>query len=128
MDGSEPLYKCRGTNIGPLQEQQVLLTSEPTLQLPKEEILKFFSIGKESVPEVHILKQGQDTQRLLLMFNGTCKTQAVQPRKLKTCSEDQNNPMQVHTDGDSKYVYSWIKDGQKHLIARAVIPEDKDVT
>lgn len=35
MDVSEPLCKFWGTNIGPLQEQQVRFTSEPTLQLPR---------------------------------------------------------------------------------------------
>ena len=33
-DGCEPLCGCWGLNSGPLKEQLVLLTSEPSLQPP----------------------------------------------------------------------------------------------
>lgn len=33
-DGSEPLYGCWQFNLGPLEEQPVLLTAEPHLQPP----------------------------------------------------------------------------------------------
>jgi hypothetical protein len=32
MDGSEPPCGCRDSNSGPLEEQSVLLTTEPSLQ------------------------------------------------------------------------------------------------
>jgi hypothetical protein len=41
MDGCEPPCGCWDLNSGPLEEQSVLLTAEPSLQ-PQEVIILFF--------------------------------------------------------------------------------------
>jgi hypothetical protein len=43
MDGSEPPCGCWDLNSGPLEEQSVLLTVEPSLQL-RNELVFFFKI------------------------------------------------------------------------------------
>ena len=40
MDGCEPPCGCWELNLGPLEEQSVLLTAEPSLQPPCAKILK----------------------------------------------------------------------------------------
>jgi hypothetical protein len=41
MDGCEPPYGCQDLNSGPLEEQSVLLTAEPSHQPP---MLKIYDI------------------------------------------------------------------------------------
>lgn len=42
LDGCEPPYECQEPNLGPLQEQQALLTTEP-VALPWDKYSFFFN-------------------------------------------------------------------------------------
>ena len=48
-DGSEPPCGCWDLNSGPLEEQAMLLTSEPSLQ-PNKEIFKTAALGSLCYP------------------------------------------------------------------------------
>uniref|UniRef100_A0A8I5ZQ82 Uncharacterized protein n=1 Tax=Rattus norvegicus TaxID=10116 RepID=A0A8I5ZQ82_RAT len=56
IDGCEPPCGCWELNSGPLEEQTVLLTSEPSLQPPHKQFLRY---GFSSPPTPPIFFQGR---------------------------------------------------------------------
>jgi hypothetical protein len=63
-DGCEPLCGCWELNSGPLEEQLVLLTTKPSLQLPNKLIEHYISIYSKTKINPFIPDKSQNTYKV----------------------------------------------------------------